>query len=394
MKQFLYDHRQFIEQLLLHWKELLLNAEFLQPLWIQTALLRAIRFTGDMILIFRDFPIVKVHSIKTEHEQIIFIGQEVDEFIHIFFNHLKSYQLDSHTIWAWHIPKKTSEWLNNGADMVVCAVSRLFPWRAQSRFTTSTPKWISQVYPIPKNCNDPLPENKAKTIRKTIERNPSLLNIKFTKELADFDLFYKRMYVPHVTFKHGSLVYVEPYEYLLKWFNRGGIIFTLKNDEPVAGVLVAFSGDVIHAYEVGILDGNIDLYKAGIIRIMDWLVAKWACNQGYKLFQLGGTYSFRSNGVFQYKVGWYSTVRDFFGFIRNEWRINLEKPSLELVTYLNKLGIIHENNRKYFSVFLQIEEANDNNSIEKELNLAIKDGLAGIRYISPNKQEYFSQTRI
>ena len=390
-KEFFLDHTEFTEKLLDVWKEALFQAEFVRNSSLRSFLLQAIRFSGDLVLILRDFPMTKAHALEGQAGRVVFVGQEVEEFTHLFFSGDTVTREEPISVWSWQLPRKTKEWLAGGADMVVHGVSRYFPWRAKAAFQATTPKWISQYFLIPDNCDEPPAGPKTRTLRKIYRDHAGFINFRYSDQVPDFDLFYHRMYRPYVSNRHVSFVYVEPYEYLYKWFKRGGVIFVDHKGELVSALLVVKNGKWVYAAEAGVMDGNPELHAAGFPRVSVWSTAQWGNAQGCNQFQMGGTYSFRSNGVFQYKTFWNTTVTDFYGFIRNEWRIYLDQPGDALLAYLNEWGVIHEHRHQFYGVVFEGAQESDEVEVAHNLKAALKDGLAGILRVSPGKVEYVCQ---
>ncbi|KPL77257.1 hypothetical protein ADN00_08950 [Ornatilinea apprima] len=387
-KEFILDHTEFTEKLLGIWKEALFQAEFVRNPSLRTFLLRTIRFSGDLVLVLRDFPMTKAYSLEGQTTRVVFVGREVEEFTHLFFSGDLVKREEPISVWSWQLPKKTKEWLAGGVDMVVHGVSRFFPWRAKAAFQATTPKWISQYFPIPDNCDEPPAGPKMRTLRKIYRDHAGCIGFRYSEQVSDFDVFYHRMYRPYVSNRHGSFVYVEPYEYLYKWFKKGGLILVNCKDELVSAMLVVKNGKWVYAAEAGVMDGNPELHAAGFPRVSVWSTAQWGNSQGCRKFQMGGTYSFRSNGVFQYKTFWNTIVTDFYGFIRNQWQFYLEQPGPALLNDLNEWGIIHEHRHQFYGVVFEGAQEPDAVEIARNLKTAHQDGLAGILRVSPGKMEY------
>ncbi|NMC54029.1 MAG: hypothetical protein GYA48_10385 [Chloroflexi bacterium] len=387
-KDFILDHTEFTEKLLDVWKEALFQAEFVRNSSLRSFLLRTIRFSGELVLVLRDFPMTKAHALEGQAGRVMFVGREVDEFTHLFFSDESVTREEPISVWSWQLPKKTNEWLAGGADMVVHGVSRFFPWRGKAAFQATTPKWISQYFPIPANCDEPPAGPKTRTLRKIYRDHAGFIDFRYSEQVSDFELFYHRMYRPYVSNRHGSFVYVEPYEYLHKWFKKGGVILVSYKGELVSAMLVVNNGKWVYAAEAGVMDGNPDLHAAGFPRVSVWSTAQWGNSQGCRQFQMGGTYSFRSNGVFQYKTFWNAKAADFYGFVRNEWRFYLEQPGGELLAYLNAWGVIHEFKHQFYAVWFDTGQGDAQQRVREELKAAEKDGLSGIICIRPGRNEY------
>jgi len=388
-KDVICDHIEIIEKFLCLWKPLFFKAEFVRFSNLRLFFLRLLKFTGDLVLVLRDFPMVKVFLLESEIGRVVFVGREIEEFKYLFCPCNPITSIDSFSIWSWELPSKTAEWLSCDIEMVVHGVSRFFPWRAKTAYYTTTPKWLSQVFVVPEDCEEPPSGKRMRQLRKIYRDNGHLIDYHFSRDVSEFDHFYHHMYVPYVSNRHGEFVYVETYDYLYKWFLKGGLVVVTYDGKSIAGLLCAENGDCMFAAEIGLLDGDPKLHEEGFSRVAYWSTVQYAHEHGCKYFQMGGSYSIRSNGVFNFKsTCWYSFARDFYFFIRNDWRFYLQQPSHQFLDYLNQWGIIHKGHNNYYAVIFDDGENKDSDNLDEAVKKAYSDGLDGIVHVMPGNNEY------
>ena len=366
-------------------KNILVWAEFIRQPEIRLAVLESTRFLGDAALALKQIAPLPVHRFEGLSGQAIFVGDAIaaDEFRSLFYGAETVTQAALTPVSSRDLNETVPVWLEGQADLVVCELSRFTRRRIQAPLQVTIPKWIAQAVPLPSDMAGLLAGKKGRDIRNALNKNPDLMNYIYSQEKSDFDLFYHSMYVPYVLQRHGSLAFVEPYALLLHYFKRGGVVFVCKQGEPIAGSLVFRRTNWIYAVDGGVLNADSGLFKADIYRIMAWASIDWAISQGVERMHLGGTYAWRSNGIFRFKRDWRCNVIPLYGFIRGSWIFSMNQPSAEMIDRLNERGLITENNGKYYGVIFERENSDPALSeLSRDFDAAQQDGLAGLAVVS------------
>jgi len=128
-----------------------------------------------------------------------------------------------------------------------------------------------------------------------------------SRQAQDVKMFYDKMYLPTVRERHGRLAAILPeseaYQYL-----RHGWLFLVKRDSVyVCGSLGYARQDTAEFIEMGVLNGDMQLMREGVIEAMNYLRIRWAHQEGYKALSFGECWPFLS-GIFQSKRKWGATV--------------------------------------------------------------------------------------
>ncbi|MEA4907346.1 MAG: GNAT family N-acetyltransferase [Anaerolineaceae bacterium] len=384
------------EQIIEGCKAVQFFAESIPQPRLRVTLLEIARFIGDLALLARQYPRVDINLLQGPEGEVIFIGDAMgaDEFAHLFFSSEQVNHTRVGQVALWEIPATTQAMLKQGSFAVICELSRLYPWRFNAPVQVTTPKWIAQVLPLPEQPDDFLKGRRGRELRNAIHRHPELQEFRFSQDQADFDQFYYSMYVPYVSARHGSLVFVEPYEVLLRWFKRGGLVLVLQNQKPVAASLVYKRQDWVYAIDGGVLNASQDLLKARIYRFMVWSTIRWANQQGARYIHMGGTYAWRSNGVFQFKHEWKTSVLHLYGFTYGQWICLMNDLPPEQINLLNQKGLIIKKHQKYYGVvFDDAILENDEQYLSQALKSAREDGLAGIVLKSAHQTRFIEDTQ-
>lgn len=130
------------------------------------------------------------------------------------------------------------------------------------------------------------------------------LQCRISREKAELDRFYKQMFVPHIRKQYGNRAYVDSYEELRQWFERGFLILVEEQSSPVAGGLCAIEGDTLVFYRTGVLEGNYEYVKRGAQAAIYYFMLRHAKQNGLKKVNFLMSHAFVNDGVYKHKAGW------------------------------------------------------------------------------------------
>jgi hypothetical protein len=123
----------------------------------------------------------------------------------------------------------------------------------------------------------------------------------------DLKMFYHTMYLPNVQARHGDLAAVLPEREAYQLMRHGWLLLIKRDETYVCGVLVHAQQGVIQLKEMGLLNGDRQLMKEGVIDSMIYLSIRWAHQEGYEAVSFGDNWPYMS-GIFQNKRKWGATV--------------------------------------------------------------------------------------
>lgn len=345
------------------------------------------RHAGDIALLLKAFPRLSAYKLIGEDWTIIFVGAEVGlrEIQHLFFEEgAEQHELGRTAL--WQLPAQTQQWFAEGADLVVCELSRIHPNAPKVRISFSVPTWIEQSLTLPEAREALLLGRRHRSVRHNLKRAEKAgFSCYFSRSEEDLHHWHYNMYVPYMKKRYGPRALIASYRaHRERWFARGGLIVVTQNNAPLGGLLCYTKGDTCFSLDFGVLDGDPGLVEQGLKTFADWFAINWAYQQGARVYDMGGTRPWRSDGVFFHKSRWRPKIARRRR-IYEVWRFLAQDVSPSLRDYLNKLGFISEVNGKFYGVSIGgdtplVEETD----IHSELLLAQKQGLAGLAIISPN----------
>jgi len=377
----------------------LMNTEKIENAFLRIAVQRVIYGVGIFAEFLQQVPRQDVYELQSSFGKVVFVGNEskISSFIDSFFGsdsvttrHLQRCNL-------WELSTRAETWLSAGAQMIVIVLSSFYHRKYHSRYVLKTPHLIRQVLFFDKPLDDLLASPQYKNIRyhlRRVERDG--IRCEFSRKKEDFDLFYRRMYLPYTNERHGEFALINSYEILWHYFSKGGLLMFYRDSDPVAGSLVMFRGNVGSGVVGGVLDADKNLLRSGIFTAIVWESAKWAESQGLTYIDMGTTSPLRSDGVFHYKKSFGAKVENCYNrrtvnqmSIRSDWYFLMQNPSSDFIDFLNLKGLIVENRGKFYGALFESEvEQNRPQDHIDELKEAYRDGLSGLAIFKPNEVVY------
>jgi hypothetical protein len=134
------------------------------------------------------------------------------------------------------------------------------------------------------------------------------LGYRISRDPADFDHFYHRMFVPHVTRRYGALATIDAYAEMRTHFRRGLLVFVTRNGTPVAGALSLVEDGLLRFRRTGVLNGEESLVESGAQTALYYFQLKYAALNGLKAVDTMLSRPFLNDGVFRHKKEWGAEV--------------------------------------------------------------------------------------
>jgi len=356
---------------------------------VQTGLEGMARVVGDLNRLFQEFPRRAAYKLSDVNLTIVYVGdvENIAEIQHLFYAGKDVVPQELGRIALWRLPAHRERWWAEGVDLVVGESSHISPYWPQTPLRFSVPGWVQQVLDLPDDLESLLSSRRMKDIRKSLTRaQKANFSWYFSQSKEDFDHFYYKMYVPYIKERHNSRARVSSYQDLWQEFVRGGLIVVTQNNTQVGGELSRIRDKTCFAIEGGVLDSNPDLLRGGIIVSRDWYTMDWAHRQGARIYDMGPTRPWLSNGVFYYKARWGAKATRLKS-IYKVWTFLTRDPSLELQQHINQIGFISEIKGKFYATLLDTDRLSlPTSEIDKQLSTVQKQGLDGLLVVSANRR--------
>jgi len=123
----------------------------------------------------------------------------------------------------------------------------------------------------------------------------------------DFEMFHRDMYLPTMDIRHGELAVSMSKHEVYQYFRRG-LLFLLERDgKYVSGSIGYVDQDVVRFILVGVMNGDQQLMKEGVVGALNYLRLQWVNQSGYKSVDFGWYRPFMKS-MFLNKRKWGTTV--------------------------------------------------------------------------------------
>lgn len=130
------------------------------------------------------------------------------------------------------------------------------------------------------------------------------LDCRVSHDPADFDMFYHRMFVPHIQRRYGELADIDSHAELKQFFDRGMLFLVMSEGKEVAGALSELVDGHLLFRRSGVLDGDESHVKGGAQTALYYFQLQHAVANGIWALDTLKTTPFLNDGVFKHKADW------------------------------------------------------------------------------------------
>jgi hypothetical protein len=126
---------------------------------------------------------------------------------------------------------------------------------------------------------------------------------------ADFDLFYREMYLPFARTRFGSSVIEKPRRRLRRDFQSGFLLTLSRHTRPLAAGVVRVKGQSAELTSLGVWKGSDEILRSRVSAAIDYHLHEWAAANGMAHIGVGHTRPFPRDGVYFNKRKWMMEIR-------------------------------------------------------------------------------------
>ena len=247
----------------------------------------------------------------------------------------------------WRL-SSTLERMERDFDLVFARVDRIAARLFLPANYLRIPELIDTGRTLPDNPNLLLRASESLTRDLRVVRQNDL-ETKLSEHLDDFEEFFYSMYVPFIRARHGALARPRNKISLRNCFRRGGLIWLVRGNERLAGLVFELTRDALSTRAYGTRDGYGGPTKKGVASALYFHAIRHAVQSGRDFLDLGGCRACLTDGVLLYKKKWGVHIRirpdnPFFTLVRwSAWN-----PAV--ATFLNDLPLLHQNGSRLTAV--------------------------------------------
>lgn len=128
---------------------------------------------------------------------------------------------------------------------------------------------------------------------------------------ADFDDFYRRMYLPYAHRRFGDAAFIRGRRGMARDFREGGILWVRREDTTIAGGLFRVRGrEMCLRGSPGTVAGDTDPVRKGALSALYLFSAEYARRHGLRWLNFGASLPSLGDGALRYKRSWGATLCD------------------------------------------------------------------------------------
>ncbi len=119
----------------------------------------------------------------------------------------------------------------------------------------------------------------------------------------NFDYFQKNLYLPYITKRHGKEAWIEDLTTIWE-SSPPPMILAIKEGGVIVGAsLIQISQDTLYLLRLGLLDGNEEYRRHGVIGALYYFSVLEGQKVGCKYLDVGGARPFLTDGLTKFKMG-------------------------------------------------------------------------------------------
>ncbi|MEY4752709.1 MAG: hypothetical protein RJA44_384 [Pseudomonadota bacterium] len=141
---------------------------------------------------------------------------------------------------------------------------------------------------------------------KYAQRSPFAIRV--SRDVADFEYYYDRMFVPHTRKQFSHMPVIDTREALAERFAQGFLLIANRDGQDVAADLCYEQDRRLHYHRAGVLDGDEQHIQDGAQTALYVHMMLLAAERGLDYLDLGASRPFIDDGVYRHKRVWGARV--------------------------------------------------------------------------------------
>jgi hypothetical protein len=188
-------------------------------------------------------------------------------------------------------------------DMVIAEISPIALNKFQKFDGYIFPEWTNMRIKIDRPISQISKESAAdfSDIKRRIRKFSQTYEILTDQESLNY--FNDKFYIPYISKRHGEEAWIDDLHEIWKAAVSPMILFIKENDVIVGASLNIKTEDSFCIKRLGLLDGNEEYLKHGVVGALYYFGILEANKMKCKYFDLGGTRPFLSDGLTKFKMG-------------------------------------------------------------------------------------------
>ena len=286
---------------------------------------------------------------------------------------------------VWRLQRLLDEWRSE-ADLVAVQIDRVSARLFLRGGHVSVPLWVDSWMQVPQDWQSFIRKDKKaqSDVRRVRIKN---FESHFSRDEADFDLFYERFYQPYIQARHQDRAEIVPRWRLRVLFKQGmQIQWLCLGGEKLAGCIVQVEGRRFHSLVNGLRDGRQELKKEGALSSLYVCAIMEAHRLGCTELHMGGSLPSLHDGVFRYKSKWTTGLSHHEGLVSGNLvtQLSWQRLAGPVAEFLSHTSVIHHDHSGYSALWaFPVELPLTVENLQQQYGLLKARGLHRFRILLP-----------
>ena len=240
--------------------------------------------------------------------RVLHWGEEIRgrDFIERLFGYVPERKIIGRKF-IWSIPRE-EQMGSIRYDLLLVESNRLYTGKIRSEGFFAIPEWVEFGREVIAEPKDRFPGASISLKSDLKKIRTAGFEFVVSKDLTDFNKFYKEMYLPHVKKRFGTSSIIKSRKKLQRYFEAGFLFLLLNEGKPVAGHIFKVEREQVTGVIVGVLDGADGYLKQGVLGAIYYHLLDWAAQNNKSFINVGHCRPFPLDGVYRYKQKWLMSV--------------------------------------------------------------------------------------
>jgi hypothetical protein len=263
--------------------------------------------------------------------------------------------------------------------LIFIQTDKTLPEPAQVHDRFVVPTWIAGELDVIRALESPSASTSVK--RDVRHIRSSRFQYRTTRDPGAIDRFFADMYLPYIQQTHGGGAFAASLDEFRQEAEKGAELLLVEQDgKAVAGVLLGLNDpERMEALELGVLDADRSLVKAGALAAIYYFSLLHAANRGFRRLFLGGARPFLNDGPLQYKKMWGVQLTGRLRTVPDAWIFRPHPHSAAARSFLlNNPFVFEKDDSFHAAVFVGEHEVLGEEPIARLRKSHSLPGIAGI----------------
>jgi hypothetical protein len=240
--------------------------------------------------------------------------------------------------WFWQIPDLIKSY---NLDMVISEISPIAFNHFKKCNGYIVPEWVTMRI----NIDRPMSEICHRSVSDFSDVTRKIRKYNLTYEILtdkeSFNHFNDKFYLPYITKRHGKEAWIEDLSIIWE-SSPTPLLIAIKEDGVIVGEsLIRKSGESLYLLRLGLLDGNGEFRRHGVIGAIYYFALLEGQNMGCRYLDVGGTRPFLTDGLTKFKIGLGAEFVSEFSPSKEYLWLGVNEHSNVAMEFMRKNPVMH-----------------------------------------------------